>query len=175
MTAQIGCEMHSGHATTLSRLRALTIPHGRAKSDVMIRRSFLLLPLLTCVAHAHSTKVGDIKIGHAWALPELAGQDGQCFIPLLNTGQQTESLVAARSEACNTIQLRHNARYDDPPELQFDLQPGKPIAMRPQAVHFRLLGLRRELKLGDRFAAVLDFLNAGEVELEIHVANSPNE
>jgi periplasmic copper chaperone A len=141
----------------------------------MIRRSFLLIPFTPLAAQAHSAKVGDIKIGHAWALPALAGQDGQCFIPLLNSGKDVDALVAARSEVCLTIQLRHNARYDDPPELQFDLSPNKPIAMRPQAVHFRLLGLRKELKLGEVFALVLDFLNAGEVELEIHVANSPNE
>ncbi len=141
----------------------------------MIRRSFLALPLMAATAHAHSARVGDIKIGHAWALPALAGQDGQCFMPLLNSGKTEESLIAARSEICLVIQLRHNARYDDPPELQFDLAPNKPIAMRPQAVHFRLVGLRKDLRQGESFPLVLDFLNAGEIELDIHIANSPNE
>jgi periplasmic copper chaperone A len=175
MAAQIGREMHKGHATKLPRLLALTIPLRRAKPAEMIRRSLLLLPFMATFAHAHSAHIGDIRIGHAWALPALAGQDGQCFIPLLNSGKQTDALVAARSEICLAIQLRHNARYDDPPELQFDLAPNKPIAMRPQAVHFRLLGLRKELKAGESFALVLDFLNAGEIELEIHIANSPEE
>jgi periplasmic copper chaperone A len=134
-----------------------------------------MLPFMAATAHAHSAHVGDIKIGHAWALPGDAGQDGQCFIPLLNSGKTEDSLVAARSEVCLAIQLRHNARYDDPPELQFDLTPDKPIAMRPQAVHFRLLGLRKNLIAGESFALVLDFLNAGEVELEVRIANSPEE
>ena len=141
----------------------------------MLRRLFLALPWMVATAHAHSAHIGDIKIGHAWALPGLAGQDGQCFMPLLNTGKIEDELVAARSDICLAIQLRHNARYDDPPEIQFDLAPNKPIAMRPQAVHFRLLGLRRELKLGESFALVLDFLNAGEIELDVHIADSPNE
>lgn len=141
----------------------------------MIRRSFLLLPLMATAVHAHSAQVGDIRIGHPWALPALAGQDGQCFIPLLNSGKSEDSLIAARSEMCLAIQLRHNARYDDPPEFQFDLAPNKPIAMRPQANHFRLLGLRKELKLGENFALVLDFLNAGEIELDVRIANSPEE
>jgi periplasmic copper chaperone A len=141
----------------------------------MIRRSVLLLPFTAATAHAHSAQVGDIRIGHAWALPADAGQDGQCFMPLLNSGKTEDSLIAARSDVCLAIQLRHNARYDDPPEVQFDLAPNKPIAMRPQAVHFRLLGLRKELKLGESFALVLDFLNAGEIELDIHIANSPDE
>jgi periplasmic copper chaperone A len=139
------------------------------------RRTFAFLPFMSTTAAAHSYSVGDIKLGHAWALPALAGQDGQCFIPLLNAGKQEDSLVAARSEVCLAIQLRHNARYDDPPEVQFDLPPNKPIPMRPQAVHFRLLGLRQNLNIGDKFALVLDFLDAGEIELDIHVANSANE
>lgn len=126
-------------------------------------------------ANAHSAQVGDVKIGHAWALPALAGQDGQCFIPLFNSGKTEDSLIAARSETCLVIQLRHNARYDDPPEMQFDLTPGKPIPMRPQAVHFRLVGLRKELKEGESFALVLDFLHAGEIELDVRIANSPHE
>jgi periplasmic copper chaperone A len=141
----------------------------------MIRRSLLFLPFMATVAASHSAHVGDIKIGHAWALPGPAGQDGQCFIPLLNSGKTKDALVSARSEVCLAVELRHNARYDDPPELQFDLLPMKPMAMRPQALHFRLLGLRKDLKLGEYFALVLDFLNAGEIELEVRIANSPEE
>lgn len=135
-----------------------------------------MLPLWVAfpsIATAHSYKVGDIKIGHAWAFPGLAGQDGQAFMPLLNAGSGEDALVAARSDACLFVQLRRNARYDDPPEEQFALAPNKPVAMRPQAVHLRLLGLKRELKLGDEFKMVLDFLNAGEIELDVHVENTP--
>ena len=141
----------------------------------MHRRSILLLPFLTTRAFAHSAKHGDVKIGHAWALPARAGQDGQGFMPLLNAGKTDDALVAARSDMCLFIQLRRNARYDDPPETQIPLLPNKPVAMRPQATHLRLVGLRNELKLGDRFPLILDFLNAGETELEIYVEHSPGD
>jgi periplasmic copper chaperone A len=141
----------------------------------MNRRIFLFLPMIATVANAHSYKSGNIKIGHAWAKPASAGLDGQCFMPLLNTATEADALVAARSEQCLAIQLRRNARYDDLPETQFALATNKPIAMRPQAVHLRLIGLRKELKLGDRFKLVLDFLNAGEVELEVYVETTPGQ
>jgi periplasmic copper chaperone A len=160
---------------TLSRQITLTTDKLLPKDRPMHRRSFFLLPFMASAAHAHSLKAGALKIGHAWALPAAAGQDGQCFMPLLNTGPTADALIAARSSHTLLIQLRRNARYDDPPEPQLDLAPNKPLAMRPQAIHLRLVGLRNTLKLGDRFPLILDFLNAGEVELEVYVEHTPGE
>jgi periplasmic copper chaperone A len=146
-----------------------------AKARAMQRRVFLALPFAATAAHAHSYAAGKVKIGHAWALPQVVAQDGQCFMPLYNEGKDADALVAARSDIVSFIELRMNARYDHPAEPQFELLPGRPLAMRPQAVHLRLAGLSRDLKLGDRFRVVLDFLNAGEVEVEVHVENSPGD
>jgi periplasmic copper chaperone A len=136
---------------------------------MMKRRTFLLIPAFATIAHAHSYKAGDIKVGHAWALSGMAGQDGQCFMPLLNAGKIDDALVAARSDVCKFIELRRNARYDDPAEKQIALLPNKPLPMRPSAMHLRLMGLTRDIKNGDRFNMILDFLNQGEVEVEVYV------
>lgn len=175
MPAQIRCEVNLGHATMLSPPQALTSQPQPAISVSMRRRAFLFLPFMTTSVGAHSAKHGGMKIGHAWALPASLGQDGQCFMPLLNTDTTADALVAARSDICAFIELRRNARYDDPAETEFRLEHNKPMAMRPQAVHLRLAGLSKELKLGDRFKLVLDFLNAGEIELEVYVEHTPGE
>jgi periplasmic copper chaperone A len=141
----------------------------------MKRRSFFLLPFAATTAGAHSLVAGEIKIGHAWALPGIVGQDGQAFMPLLNTGKEAEAMVAARSDACSFIEFRYHAKYDILAPRQMDLLPGRPIAMRPQAVHLRLGGLNHDLKLGDRLMFILDFLNQGEVEIEVHVENAPGD
>jgi copper(I)-binding protein len=47
--------------------------------------------------------------------------------------------------------------------------------MRPTARHLRLVGLRKPLKMGDRFRMILDFLNAGEVEIEVMVEEKPGD
>jgi hypothetical protein len=140
----------------------------------MNRRLFLALPLLTSSARAHSYKHGSIAIGHAWALPS-SYTDGQLFLPLVNNGKERDALVAARSPICSLIELRSNARYDDPPLAEIELLPGKPIPMRPSARHLRLIGLNHPLKLGDRFSVILDFLNGGEVEIEAIVEEAPGD
>jgi periplasmic copper chaperone A len=140
----------------------------------MKRRTFLAALLSPAAASAHSYKAGNISIGHAWALPSQQN-DGQVFFPLVNTGKAEDELVAARSVICTTIEFRQNNRYDDPPLKSVALEPGKPIPMRPTARHLRLVGLREPLVEGDHFIMILDFLNTGETQIEVHVAGGPNE
>ena len=130
---------------------------------------------LPAAARAHSYQLGDIAIGHAWALPASVSPEGQAFVPLVNNGKMADELVAARSSACGAIELRRNNRYDDPPLSSFLLEPGKPLPMRPTARHLRLMSLRNPLLLDQRFTIILDFLNAGETEVEFHVENAPGD
>jgi copper(I)-binding protein len=140
----------------------------------MKRRSLIALGLFWPIsALAHSARAGDIGIGHAWALPSGASFDGQVFMPLLNQGKIADALIAARCDVAAFIELRRNARYDDPAESQFDLLPMKPVAMRPAGPHLRLVSLGAPLTVGQRFSLILDFLNAGETEVEVHVENTP--
>ncbi len=139
----------------------------------MKRRSILLLPLFATVARAHSTKLGDIKIGHAWALPAEVAVDGQVFMPLFNAGKSPDRMIAARSSMAGIVELRSNNRYDDAPAQEFALDPGKPLGMRPTAHHLRLVSLRKPLKPGDRFSIILDFIDAGEIEIEVYVETKP--
>jgi copper(I)-binding protein len=135
------------------------------------RTALAVLPaLLPRAAMAHSYTAGDIAIGHVWGLPSQSNET-QVFAPMNNRGKDEDALVAARSTICSMIELRRNNRYDDPALQSIELLPGKPVAMRPTARHLRLIGLTRELKPGDRFDLILDFLNAGEVEVEAFVEN----
>ncbi len=140
----------------------------------MKRRLFLLSFLVPSVAGAHSSSHGDIAIGHAWALPS-SQSDGQVFFPMVNNGRERDELVAARSTICGLIELRQNNRYDDPPLAAIALEPGKPVPMRPTARHLRLVGLKQPLKPGESFAVILDFLNAGETEIEVMVEEKPGD
>lgn len=140
----------------------------------MLRRTFLLAFFAPTFAEAHFFRHGDIAIGHAWALPRQLA-DGQVFFPMAIKGNESDELVAARSDVCTFIQLRENNHYDDPPLSSIKLEPGKPVPMRPTATHLRLVGMKQPLKVGDRFKIILDFLNAGEFEIEVFVEEKPGQ
>jgi periplasmic copper chaperone A len=171
MAAQVGCEVDLGHATRLSRGMELAIRY-----EVIMKRRSIILAVFgwPVAAAAHSFKLGNINIGHAWGLPSQQ-TDAQVFMPILNTGTKAESLVGARSDAASLVELRQNNRYDDPALVEFVLEPGQPFAMRPTAKHLRLVGLAKPLVKGDHIKITLDFLNAGEIEIEVHIQDKPGE
>jgi periplasmic copper chaperone A len=140
----------------------------------MKRRTFLLALVLPSLAQAHSFRLGNIAIGHAWALPSQQN-DGQAFFPLANQGKEHDELVAARSGICATIELRQDNHYGDPALTSIPLEPNMPVPMRPTARHLRLMGLKQPLKKGDRFKMSLDFLKAGEIEIEVIVEDKPGD
>ena len=140
----------------------------------MKRRGFLLALLVPAVAQAHSTKLGGIAIGHSWALPSQQAE-GYVFFPMVNNGATADELISARSEICDTIELRENNRYGELPLKSVMLEPGKPLAMRPSARHLRLVGLKKHLNEYESFNIVLGFRNAGEVEIEVIVEPSASD
>jgi periplasmic copper chaperone A len=140
----------------------------------MLRRSFLFWLVSVGPTLAHSAKHGGIAIGHSWSLPTQNG-DGQAFFPVVNNATTPDALIAARSNICATIELRRNARYDDPAEKQFELLPNQPMPMRPQARHLRLVGLKLPLNKGEIFPLILDFQNAGEIEVNVYVEDKPGD
>jgi copper(I)-binding protein len=146
----------------------------------MMKRRRLILSLaglaaIPGLARAHSYTHGRIALGHAWALPSAASGEGQAFVPMVNNGTAPDELVAARSSISTQIELRRNNRYDDPPLNSFLLEPGRPLPMRPTARHLRLMGLKQPLLLDPRVSVILDFLNAGEIEIEFHVEQTPGD
>jgi periplasmic copper chaperone A len=140
----------------------------------MKRRLFLIALLSPRLAHAHSTAVGGIKIGHAWALPSVT-DDGQAFMPILNEGPEADALIGARSDRCTSIELRSKTDEATPPANEFALLPGLPLAMRPTARHLRLVGLKAPLQLGEKIPLILEFLNAGDIEVTLYVEHTPGE
>jgi periplasmic copper chaperone A len=139
-------------------------------SDQMKRRFFLAALLMPTLAFAHFSKLGEILIGHSWALPST-GTEAQIMMPLINNGSTADALVAVSSSIATNIELRNGTEAVN----EFKLDPHKPFPMRAAAYHIHLMGLTKPLLQGDTFPLKLKFKAAGEIEIQIHVAEKPGE
>jgi periplasmic copper chaperone A len=165
MTSQVRCKMDFDHSPLYHRRRVFKVSNNKLK-----RRHFLAFALLPAVAFAHSSKLGEINIGHSWALPTTS-TEAQVMMPLFNGGTSSDRLLSARTAIASSIELRNAGVIVS----EFQLDPGKPFPMRAAANHLHLLGLAKPLAKGDQFPLTLTFKTAGEIEIQIHVAEKPGE
>ncbi|MBQ0960130.1 copper chaperone PCu(A)C [Ideonella sp. 4Y11] len=141
----------------------------------MRRRHLLLIPGLTGLnglttgsARAHDTRVGDLLIDHAYALPSAPGQDqGQAHLrKLSNRGVRPDRLLGASTPVAASVLLqRHGLTVP-----AIELPPGIELSLRHDG-EWRLLlqGLKAPLLNGQRFALLLRFEQAGECEVRAWV------
>jgi len=139
-----------------------------------IFRQFLCVLMLLFAsnsAHAHSYKQGDISIGHIWARATPTGATtAAIYVPLLNNGKETDSLIGASSELASKIEIHQDTNDNGIMKMQkldaVTLEPNKPVSLRPNGTHLMVFGLKQQLKEGGMFPLTLQFEKAGSIKVE---------
>lgn len=139
---------------------------------MLTRRTFIALPA-ACAAGpvlAHSYRHRDIMIGHAWCLPAEASST-RAFMPLAVVQDRPDALVGATTPVAEAVEFRPVAA--GPAVARWDLVPRRPIGMRTDGPHLLLTGLRRPLRIRDKFPLTLVFERNGAKEVEVWVERAP--
>jgi periplasmic copper chaperone A len=153
-------------------------PERRLVSIGRSAASLLLGALVVCgAAQAHDYRAGDVRIGHPYATPSVAGMPtGAAYIATLeNTGAKPDRLLHAGTPLAGRVEL-HNMTIDAGGVMRMRMldditvTPGSPIKMRPgQGLHFMLMELKQDLKEGDTFLMTLEFERGGKVDVKVVV------
>jgi hypothetical protein len=139
-------------------------------------RTLLVAPLLAAfgvAAWAHSYQAGDIKIGHPWARPTVAGQNaGGGFLKLTNAGK-ADRLISASADFAERVELHSMTMDGDVMRMRqvegIDIPAGKTVELKPGGLHLMFMGLKQPLAKDSRVPLKLKFEKAGEVTVEIKV------
>ena len=110
---------------------------------------------------------------HKGDMGKMEGANGAVYVTLTNTGAQADALLSASSDAAQTVEL-HETKNDAGvmkmrPVAKIDVPAGGKIEMKPGGYHVMLLGLKRDLKKGDKVAVTLKFERGGDVSAEATV------
>jgi periplasmic copper chaperone A len=104
---------------------------------------------------------------------KMEGANGAVYVTVTNTGTQADALLSASSDVARTVEL-HEVKNDGGvmkmrPVAKIDVPAGGKIEMKPGGYHVMLLGLKRDLKKGDKVPVTLKFERGGEVSAEAAV------
>jgi copper(I)-binding protein len=140
--------------------------------------SILLLAIAAFApaTQAQEYKAGPIGIEQPWLRATPAGADvAGGYMTLRNTGKEADRLVGGSASAVAGTFEVHEMKMDGSVmkmrELPNGLEigPGESVELKPGSYHIMLMGLKRQLKEGERVKGSLTFKKAGTVEVEFTV------
>jgi periplasmic copper chaperone A len=144
----------------------------------MSRRSPLVLSLLTlttlALVAACSSSAGSLKTADAWARPGSSGAETAAYLTITNSGSAADSLLSASSPSAASVEL-HETSMDTSgmtgmhPIDKVEIPAGGSVTLEPGGKHLMVMGLTKDLAVGDALEVDLVFQNAGTVKVQAEV------
>jgi copper(I)-binding protein len=120
---------------------------------------------------------GGIEVREAWARPAAHGENGAIYFVIRNQARQADELTGVSSGIAEAVEM-HESRMDGDVmqmhQLQFiPLEANAEITFEPGGRHLMLIGLKKDLKIGDEIEVTLHFKNFEEINLLVPVREAP--
>lgn len=137
--------------------------------------SALTLSAMASAALAHGYQARKLTIQHPWSRETAAGQAvGGGFMTISNQGASEDRLVSGTSPVAAEVQL-HTMTMDGGVMRMRQVEGGIAVPahgkleLKPGSFHIMFMGLKRQLRQGERFPVTLRFQRAGNVTVRFAV------
>lgn len=135
----------------------------------------LALSAMASAALAHGYQAGRLAIQHPWSRETAVGQSvGGGFMTITNKGAAEDRLVSGTSPVAAEVQL-HTMTMDGGVMRMRQVEGGiavpakDTLELKPGSYHIMFMGLKRQLRQGERFPVTLRFQRAGSVTVQFAV------
>jgi copper(I)-binding protein len=132
------------------------------------------LVIMVAVAACSSTGAAAPTIEGAWARPGAAGAETAAYMTIKGQSGQADALMSASSPSAEKVEL-HEATTDASgmtgmhPIDHLDIHAGEAVELKPGAFHLMVMGLTKDLAVGDKLELELTFEHAGKVTVQAEV------
>jgi copper(I)-binding protein len=129
---------------------------------------------LAGLARAEDVRVGSIVISDGWSRPTATGMAvGVAYFRVRNDGAADDAIVSASTPAAARVEMHQTTLADGMARmrpLKAIAVPAKAtVAVAPGGIHLMLVDLATPLAAGTRVPLVLQFRNAGRIEIRLAV------
>lgn len=150
--------------------------------QIMTIRSYLFgalaLLLAATTTHAADFSAGDITVTLPWAraTAQLAKVGGG-FLSITNHGSAPDKLIAIDSDIAGMAMVHRMTMENGVAKMEMvegglAIPANGTVELKPSSLHIMFMQLKKPLKEGDRFAAVLTFERAGKMTVEFVVGGA---
>ena len=114
-----------------------------------------------------------LMVSDVWARQGLAEGNTGVFFVIDNPPGEDDRLLFAASDIAAAVELHKTTMEDGvmkmTPQEYVPVPAGEQVVFKPGDLHVMLIGLSRDLRVGDNFQLTLTFENAGEIQLAVTV------
>jgi copper(I)-binding protein len=99
---------------------------------------------------------------------------GAVFMRLVNEGREPDRLVGGRTDVAKVVEVHETVLQGDVMKMQMlsdglDVPARGEVLLKPGGYHLMLIGMQRNLEVGDTFTIDLQFEKSGTIEVEAEV------
>ena len=145
----------------------------------MTRIAFVVAAILAAwaaaPAQAEDVTLGSLKISAPWARATPKGASvGGGYMKITNSGTAPDRLVGGSTDIAGRFEV-HEMKMEGgvmkmrPVANGIEIKPGQTVTLDPSGYHVMFVGLKDQLKQGDRFKATLQFAQAGKIEVDFAI------
>lgn len=112
--------------------------------------------------------------GEAYSRPLPPGQStAVAYLELRNDSDKTIHLVSVSSSLARSAEFHRHIHEDGMMKMRklsgIDLEPGKILQFQPGGYHIMLFGVKRPLRVGDKFTMQIDTESGESLDVEVLV------
>ncbi len=132
---------------------------------------FLVLLLLIAGHPARAetfpvTHLNNIEILQPYGFPALEKRNGGLFLEIHNVTDADDRLIAARSQIADTVELHNHTMENGIMQMRevdgINIPAGGKVVLEPMGYHIMLIGMKKNINIGDDFPLTLEFENSGQ-------------
>ena len=135
----------------------------------MRRRFFILIlaAILLTACSAGSAESG-IEVHQVKMGAGAQGEDRAVYLAMRNHGSEPDQLTGASSDVADIAQLQNGTQVVD----VIPVYANKEFVFIPDGYHVMLVGLKRDLRLGDEIEVVLQFRDHEDLTISVPVGEA---
>lgn len=122
-----------------------------------------------------------IEVHDPWARPAMTGENSAVYLLLHNHTAEDDELVSVSSDVATSVELHESKMVDGTdlmemtPVASVPLPSDGEVEFKPGGLHIMLVGLTRDLKVGDQFDVTLTFKSGLTLKVTVPVMESMDD
>lgn len=140
--------------------------------------ALIFAPSMIIFAQQPKAQNSGIQIQKVWARPAVKYANSALYFVIVNNSTKTDTLIDAESKIAEEVEVHESFKKDNDkmgmrPAGKISIKPKSEFEFKPGGFHVMLLGVTKDLKIGDKIEVLLLFKNKGKIKIKAEVCDMP--